>query len=89
MQFWKIISRQEKTASYNNNRPYIENKKEFSLSNQKAYFLTGRDFNKILQDFQSKEVDACGIFQDVLPKGQLISEWNFGVFKSPEKPSKF
>ena len=22
-------------------------------------------------------------------KGQLISEWNFGVFKSPKKPSKF
>ena len=22
-------------------------------------------------------------------KGQLISEWNFGVFKSPKKPTKF
>ena len=24
-----------------------------------------------------------------LGKGQLISEWNFGVFKSPKKPTKF
>ena len=23
------------------------------------------------------------------PKGQLISEWIFGVFKSPKKPTKF
>ena len=22
-------------------------------------------------------------------KGQLISEWHFGVFKSPKKPTKF
>ena len=22
-------------------------------------------------------------------EGQLIAEWNFGVFKSPKKPSKF
>ena len=26
---------------------------------------------------------------NVQPKGQLISEWNFGVFKSPKKPTKF
>ena len=25
----------------------------------------------------------------VFTKGQLISEWNFGVFKSPQKPTKF
>ena len=49
-----MISRQEKTTSYNNNRPYIKNKKEFALSNKKAYFLTGHDLNKILQEFQSK-----------------------------------
>ena len=24
-----------------------------------------------------------------ITKGQLISEWNFGVFKSPKKPTKF
>ena len=26
---------------------------------------------------------------DCIFKGQLISEWNFGVFKSPKKPTKF
>ena len=56
-----MIFRQEKTASYNNNRPYIRNKKEFALSNKKAYFLTGHDLNKILQEFQSKEVDGSRI----------------------------
>ena len=25
----------------------------------------------------------------ILHKGQLISEWNFGAFKSPKKPTKF
>ena len=27
--------------------------------------------------------------QNDLIKGQLISEWNFGVFKNPKKPTKF
>ena len=31
----------------------------------------------------SNDVPHC------LAKGQLISEWNFGVFKSPKKPTKF
>ena len=29
------------------------------------------------------------VHEFVHTKGQLISEWNFGVFKSPKKPTKF
>ena len=40
----------------------------------------------ILQDFILATIMI--IFLGI-GKGQLISEWHFGVFKSPKKPTKF
>ena len=38
--------------------------------------------------FRMKNVQYLGDYE-ANTKGQLISEWNFGVFKSPKKPNKF
>ena len=39
------------------------------------------------KEMQGKAV--CSIYQSETDKGQLTSEWNFGVIKSPKKPTKF
>ena len=42
-------------------------------------------WDKVDPEKNKRNIDFC----PRATKGQLISEWSFGVFKSPKKPTKF
>ena len=46
-------------------------------------------YNSFNQSQGSTPFESDVIGWKMCTKGQLISEWNFGVFKSPKKPTKF
>ena len=84
----KSLKNQKMNKSYNCRYCDKKFQQKVSQNRHEGQCLKRKKSSKWREN-SNERVDQNSSIEEENTKGQLISEWNFGVFKSPKKPTKF